>query len=110
MGPIKGLVLHVQEGNGSLYGWFSNPAAKVSAHFWCSKAGALEQYLQPPQQTAWAQAAGNPNYVSVECEGFATEAMTAAQIAKVAQLLDWAAGTFAFPIVGPVAHGAEGFT
>lgn len=110
MGAVRGLVLHVQEGNNSLYGWFSNPAAQVSAHFWCSKSGALEQYLQPPQQTAWAQGAGNANYVSVECEGFATEAMTTGQLGTVAALLDWAAGTFGFPVTGPVAHGSSGFT
>jgi hypothetical protein len=110
MGKIYGLVLHVQEGDNSLYGWFNNPAAQVSAHFWCSKAGALEQYLDPPRQTAWAQAAGNPNYVSVECEGFATEAMTPGQLATVARLLDWSASTFGFAVAGPVAHGSHGFT
>jgi N-acetylmuramoyl-L-alanine amidase len=110
MGKVYGLVLHVQEGNNSLYGWFNNPAANVSAHFWCSKSGTLEQYLNPPGQTAWAQAAGNPNYVSVECEGYATEAMTPAQLACVASLLDWCAGTFGFPVGGPVAHGSQGFT
>lgn len=110
MGRIAGLVLHVQEGNGSLYGWFNNPAAQVSAHFWCAKDGRLEQYLDPPGQEAWAQAAGNPNYLSVECEGFATEAMTPAQLASVAALLDWAAAAFSFPVAGPVAHGSAGFT
>lgn len=37
--PLLGLVVHVQEGNGSLQGWFNNPANSVSSHFWVSKAG-----------------------------------------------------------------------
>lgn len=109
MAAHLGLVLHVQEGDGSLFGFFNNPASQVSAHFWCSKAGQLEQYVDT-DVTAWAEAAGNPSYLSVETEGFATEALNAAQLAKVALLLAWAAGVYRFPIAGPVAHGQPGLT
>lgn len=106
---IRGLVLHVQEGNGSLFGWFNNPASQVSAHFWAAKDGRLEQYVDTAR-IAWAQAAGNPNYLSVETEGFVGEPLTAAQIATVGRLLEWAAAEYGFPIVGPVPHGSVGFT
>jgi hypothetical protein len=109
MASHKGLVLHVQVGNNSLYGFFNNPATKASAHFWAAKSGALEQYVDT-DVVAWAQAAGNPNYLSVEGEGYPNEAMTPAQEATIARLLSWSAGLYGFPITGPVAHGASGFT
>lgn len=106
---IRGLVLHVQEGNGSLYGFFNNPASQVSAHFWAAKDGRFEQYVDT-DRIAWAQAAGNPNYLSVETEGYVGEPLNGVQIANVALLLDWAAAQHGFPVVGPVAHGSAGFT
>lgn len=111
-GPMRGhlgLVLHVQVGSGSLYGYFNNPASQVSAHFWCSKTGHIEQYLDTNVE-AWAEMAGNPDYLSVETEGLPTEALTPQQVAAVAALLRWCAETHGFPITGPVAHGQEGFT
>jgi N-acetylmuramoyl-L-alanine amidase len=111
-GPMMnhyGLVLHVQVGNGSLAGYFNNPASQVSAHFWASKIGELEQYVDT-DQVAWAESAGNPNYLSVETEGYPNEPMTSDQILIVADLLVWCAKEYNFPIVGPVAHGAKGFT
>ena len=105
----NGLVLHVQVGNGSLAGFFNNPASQVSAHFRASKTGQLEQYVDT-DVIAWAQKNGNSNYLSVETEGFPDEPMTEAQLELVANLLTWCAETYNFPIVGPVAHGARGFT
>jgi hypothetical protein len=110
MGTIIGLCLHVQEGNGSLYGWFNNPNAEVSAHLWCGKDGTLEQYLDPPAQKAWAQANGNPNYISIETEGFVGEPLTDAQMLAVASILSQASTAYSFPVTGPVAHGQPGFT
>ena len=40
-----GFVLHVQVGNGSLHGYFDNPATGASSHFWAAKDGRLEQYV-----------------------------------------------------------------
>ena len=104
-----GLVMHVQEGNNSLAGWFNNPSSGVSAHFWCSKTGVLEQYIDTTN-TAWAQAAGNAQYLSVETEGFVAEPLTNDQITMVARLLQWSAGVYKFPIAIAVAHGLAGFT
>lgn len=104
-----GLVLHVQQGNGSLYGYFNNPASEVSAHFWVAKDGTLEQYVDC-DVVAWAEAAGNPNYLSVETEGFDTEPLNATQVAVLGDLLAWAAAKYNFPTTGPTAHGQKGFT
>lgn len=109
MSAHLGLVLHVQQGTGSLWGYFNNPASQVSSHFWCSQSGVLEQYVDT-NVTAWAEAAGNASYLSVETEGMDTEPLTAAQIATVARLLTWSAAQYGFPITGPVAHGQKGFT
>lgn len=94
--PTLGLVLHVQGGNGELSGWFSNPKSQVSSHFWISKAGAVVQYVDTDDR-AWAQAAGNPDYLSVETEGYPTEALTNAQITSLAALYAWGAKVFAWP-------------
>lgn len=116
MGSILGVVIHVQEGNNSLQGWFNNPASQASSHFWVSKAGALEQYVDAQVQTAWAQGAGNANYLSVETEGYTTEALTTAQISGFARIMTWAAQTYGVPLVltntpgarGLITHGAGG--
>lgn len=81
--PI-GLVLHVQAGNGSPYGWFNTSSSQVSSNLWAGKAGQREQYV-PSDVRAWAQSAGNQTYDSIETEGQPSEALTAAQIESVAQ-------------------------
>ena len=111
-GPMSahlGLVLHVQQGSGSLAGYFNNPASQVSAHFWCGKDGTLQQYVDT-NVTAWAEMAGNVNYLSVETEGMDTEPLTPAQVSTLGRLLAWCASGYGFPLTGPVPHGTPGFT
>src|SRR5262249_51057803 len=57
--PIRpiGLILHVQAGNNSPYGWFNNPASEASSTLWAGKDGQREQYV-PMDVRAWAQGAG----------------------------------------------------
>lgn len=104
-----GLVLHVQEGTGSLFSWFDDPASQVSSHLWLAKDGTMEQYVDTDVE-AWAEAAGNPDYLSVETEGFASEALTAYQIRSLAALLEWCHLVYGVAMAGPVAHGEAGFT
>lgn len=91
--PTRGLIPHVQVGRGSLFGWFDNPSSKVSAHLWLSYGGEFEQYV-PFNRRAWAQAAGNPFWISVECEGFETEDYTAIQVQRLAELYAWGMAEF----------------
>ena len=84
-----GAVLHHQGGNGGLYGWFNNPSARVSAHFWIGKNGAIEQYVDTSRQ-AWHGMSLNSRYVGVETEGCPpnnpTEPLTDAQVSAFARL------------------------
>lgn len=81
-----GLIEHVQQGMGSLFGWFNNPETQVSSTFWVSKVGLLEQY-RDAELVAWAQAAGNLDYNSIETEGFDYEPLTEAQIDVMAAVM-----------------------
>jgi peptidoglycan hydrolase-like protein with peptidoglycan-binding domain len=91
-----GLILHVQEGNGGLQGWFSNPASGASSTFWVGKAGQLEQYTDS-DVVAWAQSAGNGTYCSVESEGYASESLTGAQLEALSRLYAWGHATHGWP-------------
>ena len=85
--PPLGWVLHVQQGNGSPYNVFATAVTpnRRFSHYWIGKDGSVEQY-QTRDRQAWAQAAGNATYYSVETEGFVTEPLTSAQIASLAEL------------------------
>lgn len=89
LSPNLGLVLHHQAGNGSLYGFFNNPASQVSAHFWVSKTGQIEQYVDT-NVVSWHGRSLNSRYVGMETEGCASapyaEPMTEAMINAIARI------------------------
>jgi hypothetical protein len=109
MSAHLGLILHVQQGNNSPYGWFAGGSGGngVSSTWWVSKAGAIEMYVTP-DLTAYAQGAGNPTYNSVETEGFDTEPLTPAQISGVAQIYDWGMTVYGWPAQLANAPGNRG--
>jgi hypothetical protein len=89
MGTIAGLVLHIQQGyEAGSEAWFKNPASKASAHFLNPKSGPLQQLVDTADK-AWAQAAGNTHWISVENEGFVPDALTGNQVENAAGLLAW---------------------
>jgi hypothetical protein len=92
-----GALMHQQVGNGSLYGFFSNPAAQVSAHFWVGKAGAVEQYVDT-SVVAWHAKQLNATYVGVECEGYPDEALTPAQVDGFAGIMAEGHGRHGWPL------------
>ena len=99
MGPIHGLVLHIQEGSESgTDAWFHNPASKVSAHFGNPKTGPLDQWVEVGT-VAWAEVDGNTNWISVENEGNSGDTLTASQVENAAQLLAWLHTGFGVPLV-----------
>jgi hypothetical protein len=63
-----GLVLHHAVATGSLWSFFNNPSAQVSAEFWVSRAGVIEQYLDT-EIVAWHGKQLNDTYCGVETEG-----------------------------------------
>lgn len=96
---VRGLVLHIQEGNeAGSEAWFKNPAAQASAHLMNPKSGGLRQ-LVDTKDRAWAEAAGNSHWVSVENEGFVPDSLTASQLENCAQLLAWLHTQYAVPLV-----------
>ncbi len=104
----RGLILHVQQGNNSPFGWFANPAHQAVSHWWVSKTGEVEQYLDASMES-WAQMAGNTEYHSVETEGFATEPLTTPQISALADLYEWGHTTFGWPLTLAETPGDSGF-
>ena len=91
-----GLVLHVQQGNNSLQGWFSNPSSDASSTWWVSKSGMIEQYVDCDIQ-AWAQSQGNATFNSVETEGYDSDYLTDSQIDGVATVFAWGNKEYGWP-------------
>lgn len=88
-GPLLGVVLHIMEGTlDGTDNWFHNPLAQASAHFGVGKDGRCWQWVNS-EARAWAQAAGNQNYLSVEFEGYHGDALTDAQVAAIAGIVAW---------------------
>jgi N-acetylmuramoyl-L-alanine amidase/Putative peptidoglycan binding domain len=87
--PNLGLILHHAVANGSLWSFFNNPASQVSAHFWVSQKGVIEQYVDT-DIVAWHGRSLNSRYVGVETEGCTTspyaEPMSDAMINGLAQI------------------------
>lgn len=95
---VRGVVVHIMAGTleGS-QAWFNNPTAQASSHFGTGKAGALRQWVDTADR-AWAQAAGNRTWISVENEGFGGDVLTDAQLNDNAAVLAWAHETEGVPL------------
>lgn len=78
---------------------FKNPANQVSAHFGAPLTGEAWQWVDTADE-AWAEAAGNGYWISVELEGFSGQppAPSANQIEICAQLLAWLHATDNVPL------------
>jgi hypothetical protein len=87
--PLQGLLLHIEQGSESgTDSWFHNPNSQVSAHFGNPKSGGLDQWVDT-NDAAWAEAAGNSKWISIENEGNSGDALTDNQVANAALLLAW---------------------
>ncbi len=94
-----GLVLHIEQGTeAGTDSWFQNPSSQVSAHFSIAKTGEVHQYVDTDDK-AWAEVAGNPNWVSVEFEGMSGESLTTQQIDSCGKLYAWLHGLYGMPFV-----------
>lgn len=111
----RGLVLHIQQGSeAGTDAWFHNPSSQVSAHFGNPKTGRLDQWVDTDDR-AWAEVAGNPDWISVENEGNSGNSLTASQLENVAQLLAWLHTKYGVPlqisdstVPGLTGHGLGG--
>lgn len=108
-----GLVLHHAVANGSLYGFFNNPGAQVSAHFWVAKSGLIEQYVDS-SVVAWHGRQLNSRYVGVETEGCTSgpayaEPMTDEMAASLARIYAEGAARHGWVNALANADGQRGF-
>ncbi|MEA2533067.1 MAG: hypothetical protein QOJ93_878 [Actinomycetota bacterium] len=95
---ILGVVLHIMEGtlDGS-DSWFKNPKAQASSHFGVGKDGRTYQWVDT-EDKAWAQAGGNPSYISIENEGHLGDTLTDPQLNAVAEIVGWVSQTHGVPL------------
>lgn len=96
---VLGLVLHIEEGTESgTESWFRNPEAQASSHFLNPKSGGLRQMVDT-RDKAWAEAAGNAHWISVENEGYAGDSLTESQLNNIAGLYSWLNEVYSVPFV-----------
>lgn len=94
----EGIVLHVAASEAaSLHGWFSNPSARASSHFYVRRDGTVEQYVSLADRS-WAQQHGNDRLISIETQGMGSGEWTAAQVASLARLCKELAAEYGFPL------------
>lgn len=86
-------IAHSAAGSGSLYRFFLN-GSNLESHFWISKTGIIEQYMDTNVR-ADANLKANAFAVSIETESSiaATEPWTDAQVKALIRLLDWLCDT-----------------
>ncbi|MFF9554604.1 N-acetylmuramoyl-L-alanine amidase [Streptomyces albus] len=95
---VRGVVVHIMAGTlAGTDSWFRNPKARASSHFGTGRAGALYQWVDTADR-AWAQAAGNTAWLSVENEGKAGDTLTTAQLDANARVLAWAHKKYGVPL------------
>lgn len=85
----RAVVLHVDAGAAkSLQGWFNNPSAGASSHFYVTYDGTVEQYVDA-DLIAWTQRSGNATCIGIETQGKGDGEWTPAQLASIVALVRW---------------------
>ena len=92
------VILHVAVSEAaSLKGWFNNPKAGASSHFYVRRDGTIEQYLGA-EYISWANGAGNSRSITVETQGMGAGSWTGAQITSLAKICRFAHERFGVPM------------
>lgn len=95
---VRGVVVHIMAGTlAGTDSWFRNSRARASSHFGTGKGGALYQWVDTSDR-AWAQAAGNGSWLSVENEGVGGDRLTDDQLDATARVLAWAHERYGVPL------------
>ena len=108
MSQDLGLIAHSTTNHASPYGFFSRPANQASSNLWVSDLGSVEQYVELGTR-AWAQAAGNDGYHSVETSGTPDQPWTPEQVESLAKLYAWGNTNRGWPLTLAEKPGDKGF-
>lgn len=93
------VILHVAVSEAaSLAGWFNNPSAGASSHFYVRRDGTIEQYIDL-DYISWANGAGNPRSITVETQGGASGEWSPAQHAANVKIIVFASQRYGVPLV-----------
>lgn len=87
--PVHGVVLHIMDGTlWGTDGWFHNKISESSSDYGVGKKDTIIQWVDwTTNWKAWAEAAGNPYWVSIEFEGKSGDALTPFQLEAGAQII-----------------------
>lgn len=97
-GGWDGIILHVAASEAaSLHGWFNNPAARASSHFYIRRDGTIGQYVSV-RDRSWTSGAGSDRTIGIETQGMASGYWTDQQVNSIIRLIRELAGEFGFPI------------
>lgn len=81
------IILHVAVSeSASLQGWFNNPRAGASSHFYVRRDGTIEQYI-PINKISWAGVRSDQRAISVETQGMGHGAWTPAQLDALEKII-----------------------
>ncbi len=109
---IMGVVMHTMEGNlpGTIT-VFNDPRFQASAHFGIDQNGHIHQFGPVNGWMTWAEAAGNPNWYSIEHAdgGNPDVPLTDAQLTASAQVVEALATFGVFPLQVTDSPGREGY-
>ncbi|GGJ55591.1 peptidoglycan recognition protein family protein [Glutamicibacter ardleyensis] len=84
------VILHIAVTEASsLKGWFNNPSAGASSHFYVRRDGTIEQYMGA-EYISWANGAGNSRSITVETQGMGTGSWTGPQVKSLARICSFA--------------------
>ena len=88
------VILHVAVSeSASLHGWFNNPRAGASSHFYVRRDGTIEQYI-PINLISWAGVQSDQRAISVETQGMGHGAWTAKQVQAMQQIIKFCQSTY----------------
>ena len=93
----RAVVLHVAASNSdSLQDFFNRPNTNASSHFYVTKSGEVQQYVDA-DLIAWTSGDGNSTTVGIETEGLGTGTWTKAQYKSIVNLVAWLCKIYDIP-------------
>lgn len=81
----------------SVHEYFNKPTSRSSSHFHIAFDGTVEQYVDT-EYISWASGEGNHDSISIETQGYGTEAWSEQQVAAIIDIIVWANKTHQLPI------------